>query len=44
MASVNQFVNAENKGDVPTVQAACADELSSIDDFPPHEWHGKDAF
>jgi len=40
MASVHQFVDAFNKGDTKAAVAACADEMSVIDEFPPHEWHG----
>jgi ketosteroid isomerase-like protein len=41
MAVVRQFVNAFNKGDTKTAAAACADQTSIIDEFPPHEWHGE---
>jgi ketosteroid isomerase-like protein len=40
MATVNQFVGAFNKGDAAKAAAACANEASIIDEFPPHEWHG----
>jgi hypothetical protein len=40
MAAVHQFVDAFNKGDTKTAAAACADQTSIIDEFPPHEWHG----
>src|SRR5262245_37653690 len=43
MATVNQFVNSFNKGDTKTAVAACADQASIIDEFPPHEWHGAGA-
>ena len=43
MAVVRQFVNSFNKGDAKTAAAACADETSIIDEFPPHEWHGAGA-
>jgi ketosteroid isomerase-like protein len=43
MASVRQFVDAFNKGDTKTAAAACADQTSIIDEFPPHEWHGAGA-
>jgi hypothetical protein len=32
-----------NKGDVKTAVAACADQASIIDEFPPYEWHGAGA-
>ena len=40
MKSVNQFVYGFNKGDTTSAAAACADQASIIDEFPPHEWHG----
>jgi ketosteroid isomerase-like protein len=40
MASVHQFVDAFNGGDTKTAAAACADQTSIIDEFPPYEWHG----
>jgi ketosteroid isomerase-like protein len=43
MAPVHQFADAFNKGDTKTLVAACADQASIIDDFPPHEWHGSGA-
>ncbi|MGH9547139.1 MAG: hypothetical protein ACRD23_18180 [Terriglobales bacterium] len=41
--SINQFVDGFNKGDTKTAVAACADETSILDEFPPHEWHGAGA-
>ena len=43
LAPVQQFVAGFNTGDVPKATAVCTDELSIIDDFPPHEWHGAGA-
>lgn len=43
MAPVQQFVNGFNKGDAKVLLAACADQASVIDDFPPHEWQGAQA-
>lgn len=43
LASINQFVDGFNKGDTKVAVAACADETSIIDEFPPHEWHGAGA-
>jgi len=43
MAVVRQFVDGFNKGDLKMLLAACAEEPSIIDDFPPHEWHGAGA-
>lgn len=43
MATVNQFVNGFNKGDIKSALAACADQTSIIDEFAPYEWHGAGA-
>jgi hypothetical protein len=43
LATVHQFVNGFNKGDGASALAACADQTSIIDEFPPYEWHGTGA-
>ncbi len=43
MAPVHQFIDGFNKGDTKTALAACAEQTSIIDEFPPHEWHGAGA-
>jgi ketosteroid isomerase-like protein len=43
MKLVNQFADSFNKGDAKAAAAACAEQTSIIDDFPPHEWHGAGA-
>lgn len=43
MVPVNQFVDAFNKGDIKGLEAACTEQMSIIDEFPPHEWHGAGA-
>jgi hypothetical protein len=43
MVPVHQFVDGFNKGDTKMALAACADQTSIIDEFPPHEWHGAGA-
>jgi hypothetical protein len=43
MVLVHQFVDGFNKGDTKTALAACADQTSIIDEFPPYEWHGAGA-
>lgn len=43
MATVRQFVQAFNKGDAKATVAACAEETSIIDEFPPHKWDGAGA-
>ena len=43
MASVKQFVDGFNKGDVKSALAACAEQTSIVDEIPPHEWHGPGA-
>lgn len=43
LAAVHQFVDNFNKGDAKMTVAACADQTSILDEFPPHEWHGAGA-
>jgi ketosteroid isomerase-like protein len=43
LAAVRQFVDGFNKGDVKMLTASCAEQVSIIDEFPPHEWHGPGA-
>ncbi|MEO8050965.1 MAG: hypothetical protein ABI833_11165 [Acidobacteriota bacterium] len=40
LATVHQFVDGFNKGDTKMFSAACANQTSIIDEFPPYEWHG----
>jgi len=43
MATVNRFIDGYNKSNAKQLASACADQTSIIDEFPPHEWHGKGA-
>ncbi|SRR5258706_4582222 len=43
MAPLHQFIDGFNKGDTKSALAACAEQTSIIDEFPPHEWHGAGA-
>ena len=43
MVAVRQFVEGFNNDEIEHAQAACADETSIIDDFPPHAWTGRGA-
>ena len=43
MVPIHQFVDGFNKGDVNSALAACAEQTSIVDEFPPHEWHGAGA-
>jgi len=43
MTAVRQFIDGFNSNDIEIAQAACAEENSIIDDFPPHEWTGRAA-
>jgi ketosteroid isomerase-like protein len=43
MKPIHQFIDGFNKGDAKSALAACADETSIIDEFPPYEWHGANA-
>ena len=43
MVAVRRFVEGFNNDDVELCQTACSEETSIIDDFPPHEWIGREA-
>jgi len=43
LGHVRHFVESFNKGDTKAAAAACADETSVIDEFPPYAWHGAGA-
>jgi ketosteroid isomerase-like protein len=43
MATVNQFIDGFNKGDVKSALAACASPASIVDEFPPYAWQGPTA-
>jgi ketosteroid isomerase-like protein len=43
MKTVRQWVEGLNQGDTKAAIAACANETSIVDEFPPHEWHGEGA-
>jgi len=43
MATVHQFVDSFNKGDVKTAIASCAAQTSIIDEFAPYAWNGTGA-
>jgi hypothetical protein len=43
MATVNQFVDGFNKGDVKSALATCASPTSIVDEFPPCAWQGPTA-
>jgi ketosteroid isomerase-like protein len=40
MEPLRHYIESFNKGDIAAAGALCADEMSIIDEFPPHEWHG----
>jgi len=44
VAPVHQFVDNMNKNDMKAAAAAYAPDASIIDEFPPHYWHGANAF
>lgn len=44
MKPVYQFLEGFNKGDTKMMLAAGTDQMSILDEFPPHEWHGAGAF
>jgi ketosteroid isomerase-like protein len=41
MKVVRQWVDSLNKGDTQQAIAACAQQTSILDEFPPHAWHGE---
>jgi ketosteroid isomerase-like protein len=43
MATVNQFIDGFNKGDVKSALATCASPVSIVDEFPPYAWQGPTA-
>ena len=43
MVAIRRFVEGFNDNDVNLMLAACADETTIIDDFPPHQWSGRGA-
>ena len=43
MATVNQFIDGFNKGDVKAALATCASPVSIVDEFPPFAWQGPTA-
>lgn len=43
IATVRQFMDSFNKGDIDSAVATCADQTSIIDEFSPYEWHGAGA-
>lgn len=43
MATIHQFIDGFNKGDVKSALATCAEQNSIIDEFAPYEWHGAGA-
>lgn len=43
MATVNQFNDGINKGDVKTAVAACANPTFIVDEIPPYAWQGATA-
>jgi ketosteroid isomerase-like protein len=43
MAPVRQFILGFNNGDLKMAEAACAEHVFIIDDFPPHAWAGSGA-
>ncbi len=44
MGAVHAFLDAFNRGDIATAQAANDPDVGIIDEVPPHEWHGPGSF
>jgi ketosteroid isomerase-like protein len=43
LATVRQFIEGFNKGDVKSALAACASPVSVVDEFAPYAWQGPTA-
>jgi ketosteroid isomerase-like protein len=43
-ATVHQFIDDFNKGDIAGAKATHLDDVSIVDEVAPHEWHGPGAF
>lgn len=43
MATIHQFFDSLNKGDLKTALAACGSPAVVIDEIPPHAWQGATA-
>jgi len=43
MATIQQFIDGFNKGDVKSALATCASPVSIVDEFPPYAWQGANA-
>jgi len=43
MATLQQFIDGFNKGDVKSALATCASPVSIVDEFPPYAWQGANA-
>lgn len=44
VAAVNGFLASFNKGDVKAAEATHADDVTIIDEIPPYQWQGREAF
>ena len=43
LATVRQYIDSFNKGDIKGMTAACADSASILDGMAPHSWQGPSA-
>jgi tellurite resistance protein len=43
LATIHQFMDGLNAGDMKRTLAACAPQASIVDEVPPHEWQGTNA-
>lgn len=43
-AAIHQFLDSFNNGDLEGAQAAHADSVVIVDEVPPFQWRGEDAF
>lgn len=43
-ATIKQFIDAFNKGDIKGAASTQASDVAIIDEFPPHAWNGSGSF
>ena len=44
MSAIHAFIDSFDRGDIAAAQAANEPDVSIIDEFAPHAWHGPGAF
>jgi endonuclease YncB( thermonuclease family) len=44
IGAIHAFIDAFNRDDIATAQAANDPDVGIVDEIPPHEWHGPGSF